>query len=72
MATTTSTGSIPQICRAARTAARELPTLSSSVRDAALHAIADALVARTDEILAANARDLAAGEANGLSDALMD
>jgi glutamate-5-semialdehyde dehydrogenase len=72
MATTTSTASIPEICRAARAASRRLAALSSAVRDAALEAIADALVDRTEEILAANARDLAAGEAAGLSDALMD
>ncbi|MGZ6696683.1 MAG: glutamate-5-semialdehyde dehydrogenase, partial [Solirubrobacteraceae bacterium] len=39
---------------------------------AALHAIADALEARTPEILEANARDMDAGHANGLSAALLD
>ena len=48
------------------------PGTGSAVKDAALHAIADALVERTPEILEANARDLEAGRESGLSDALMD
>src|ERR1700744_4325317 len=64
--------SVDETCQAAKRAARQLQTLSSAVKDAALHAIADALIDATDEILAANARDLEAGEASGLSEALMD
>ncbi len=64
--------SVTDICRAARSAARELAQLDSGAKDAALHAIADALVARTDEILEANALDLEAGREAGLSAALMD
>src|SRR5690349_25176977 len=64
--------SVTEQCRAAQRASRELATLGSGVKDAALHAIADALVERTPEILEANGRDLAAGLENGLSDALMD
>jgi glutamate-5-semialdehyde dehydrogenase len=45
---------------------------SSGVKDAALEAIAAALVERADEILEANARDLESGQENGLSDALLD
>jgi glutamate-5-semialdehyde dehydrogenase len=45
---------------------------SSAVKDAALEAIAVALVERADEILEANARDLESGQENGLSDALLD
>jgi glutamate-5-semialdehyde dehydrogenase len=70
MATTTL--SVTDICLAAQRAARELATLGSGVKDAALRAIADALEERTPEILEANARDLDAGRASGLSDALMD
>jgi glutamate-5-semialdehyde dehydrogenase len=70
MATTTL--SVTDICLAAQRAARELATLGSGVKDAALRAIADALEERTAEILEANARDLEAGRASGLSDALMD
>ncbi len=43
--------SVEETCRAAKRAARELQTLSSAVKDAALNAIADALIESTDEIL---------------------
>jgi glutamate-5-semialdehyde dehydrogenase len=68
----TTSVSVSDVCLAAQRASRELATLSSSIKDAALRAVADALVEATDEILAANARDLEAGAAAGLSDALMD
>src|SRR6202453_4452616 len=64
--------SVDETCRAAKRAAREPQTLSSAVKDAALEAIADALIESTDEILSANARDLEAGESSGLAEALMD
>jgi glutamate-5-semialdehyde dehydrogenase len=70
MATTAST--VTDLCRAAKAAARPLAATDSGTRDAALHAIADALVARTPEILEANARDMEAGREAGLSDALLD
>ena len=63
---------VTDICRAAKTAARELAQVDSATKDRALHAIADALEARLGEILEANARDLEAGRESGLSDALMD
>jgi glutamate-5-semialdehyde dehydrogenase len=71
MATTTSV-SVADTCLAAKRASRQLATLSAAVKDAALEAIAGALLDATDEILAANARDLEAGAAAGLSDALID
>ncbi len=64
--------SIAGICQGARSASRVLATLGSSVKDEALEAIAAALIDSTEQILEANARDLEAGEANGLSDALLD
>src|SRR5437588_9453688 len=70
MATTTI--SVSEICAAAKRASRVLAGLPSGVRDGALHAMADALEARTEEILGANARDLEAGREAGLSAALMD
>jgi glutamate-5-semialdehyde dehydrogenase len=70
MAVTAST--VPDLARAAKEAARVLARTPSSVKDAALLAIADALEERTPEILEANARDLEAGRDSGLSDALMD
>jgi glutamate-5-semialdehyde dehydrogenase len=68
----TVTLSIAETCAAAKRASRELATLGSDVKASALHAIADALIASSETILEANARDLEAGERNGLSDALLD
>ena len=64
--------SIAESCAAAKRASHTLATLGSSVKDAALEAIAAALVERTAEILDANARDLEAGRESGLSEALVD
>jgi glutamate-5-semialdehyde dehydrogenase len=71
-ATTAGTRSVAELCLAAREASRALAALPTGTKDAALHAIADALEARTPEILAANARDMEAGRANGLDAALLD
>jgi glutamate-5-semialdehyde dehydrogenase len=68
----TRTLSIAETCAAAKRASRELATLGSDVKDAALHAIADALIASSETILEANVRDLQDGERSGLSDALLD
>ena len=48
-----------ELARAARAASRTLQALPSEARVAALHRVADALLARKDEILAANAEDVA-------------
>jgi glutamate-5-semialdehyde dehydrogenase len=64
--------SIAETCDAAKRASRQLATLGSGVKDAALEAIAAALTDNADRILEANALDLQDGEENGLSDALMD
>ena len=56
----------------AKRAARRLAQLDRGAKDAALLAIADALEARTGEILEANARDMEAGREASLSDALLD
>src|SRR4051794_12915987 len=72
MASITVAPSVTDICVAAKEAARGLAATSSAVKDAALLAVADALEARIPEILEANALDLEAGRASGLSDALMD
>ncbi len=64
--------SIPDLCRAAKDASRALVTLDRAEKDAALHAIADALEARMGDVLEANARDMEAGREAGLSDALLD
>jgi glutamate-5-semialdehyde dehydrogenase len=56
----------------ARAAARVLRTLPTDVKDAALAAMADALVERADGVLAANAADVEAARADGTSGALVD
>ncbi len=56
----------------ARAAAHVLATLPTERKNAILHAMADALVAREPEILAANALDLAAAAEAGLSAAMQD
>jgi glutamate-5-semialdehyde dehydrogenase len=61
-----------QTCRRARTAARTLAPSKRETKDAALRAIADALVAAGDRIEAANRLDLERGEANGLTTGLLD
>src|SRR5512144_1901626 len=72
MAVETTAPSVTDLCRAAKAAARELAGTDSATKDRALLAIADALEARMEEILDANARDLDAGRDSGLSSALMD
>jgi glutamate-5-semialdehyde dehydrogenase len=66
------TQTVSDLARAAKAAARELAALDSGTKNRALLAVADALEARADEIVEANARDLEAGRESGLSDALMD
>src|SRR6188472_4242567 len=72
MAVETTAPSVTELCRAAKAAARILAGTDSATKDRALRAMADALEARTGEILEANARDLEAGRESGLSAALMD
>ena len=71
-AATVTSSSVTDLARAAKAAARRLAQVDSATKNRALLAIADALEARTPEILEANARDLEAGRENGLSAALMD
>ncbi len=56
----------------ARAAARMLARTPGAQRDAALRRMADALIAGTDRLLAANALDLDAGIARGLAAAMLD
>lgn len=63
---------IVRMAKAAKKAALQLALVASKDKDEALKKIADALAARKDEIIRANAKDLKAGEKNGLSKALLD
>ena len=56
----------------AREAARVLRTLPTQTKDAALTAMAEALLERADEVLDANATDLEAAAASGTPSAMLD
>ena len=63
---------IADLAGTARKAARTLVAASYEDRKSALLAIADSLVARQPEILAANNEDMERGKANGLNSQLLD
>ena len=56
----------------AKAAAAHLAQLAAATKDAALEAVATALVERADEILAANAEDVAAVREAGVKESLVD
>ncbi len=58
--------------KAAKAAAKKLAHLPTSIKNQALHNIAEALVARKEEILAANDLDCRDAEAAGMSAAMLD
>ncbi len=58
--------------RAARAASRVLARADTALKNRALFAIADALAADRDALLAANRIDMAQGENNGLDSAMLD
>jgi glutamate-5-semialdehyde dehydrogenase len=58
--------------RHARAASRVLAAASTAQKNGALLAIADALVAKTEFLVTENEKDLVAGKANGLDDAMLD
>ncbi len=60
------------VARRAKTAAATLAPLPRTARDAALLAIADALLTRADEIVAANAEDIARARAADTPEAIID
>ncbi len=63
---------IPDLARRARAASRKLATSTGEQRRVALEAMADALAAAADDIVAANALDLAAADEAGVSPAMRD
>jgi glutamate-5-semialdehyde dehydrogenase len=68
----TATTSVAEVCAQAKRAARVLAQLDTATKDAALHAIADALLEHSEEICAANERDMEAGRASEIGAALLD
>src|SRR5690606_15402946 len=63
---------IREMGKQARAASHALTKLSTEQKNAILLAMADAVVAREAEILAANEEDLAAADALGLTSAMKD
>lgn len=63
---------VTEIAKRAKVASRALRTTPRGVKDAALAALADALVAKSEKIVAANAEDLNRGRENGMTDGLLD
>ncbi len=63
---------VTALAHQARTAQRQLAAMPSAARAAALRLAADALRAAAPQVLAANALDLEAGKARGLSGAMLD
>ncbi len=61
-----------QLSAEARKASVILGVSSTETRNNALHAMANALVERADEILVANEKDLARARENGMSNAMID
>lgn len=69
---TATASEVEQKAREAKRAARRLAIASTDVKNAALNALADALVAHTDEIVAANRQDTDGGRADGLGEGVID
>ncbi|MEY3479771.1 MAG: hypothetical protein RIQ71_546, partial [Verrucomicrobiota bacterium] len=65
-------GQIEEMGRRARRAARSLALCSTDGKNAALHAMADAIESAENQIIAANAEDLAAAPGFGLNAAAID
>ncbi len=65
-------GEAREKAEAARAAVAEMAGVNADVRIAALHAMAAALLAHTEEILEANAADMAAAREKGTSASLLD
>src|SRR5512143_917899 len=61
-----------QVGQRARAAARAMARADTNAKNAALHAIADALLAQQNELIAANRKDMEAGKAQGLDAAMLD
>src|SRR3954468_877964 len=63
---------VAELGHRAKAASRVIATTSTAAKDAALLAAADLLVARSSEILDANARDIARAEASGVPATVVD
>jgi len=65
-------GYMLELGRRARAAAREMARAETGVKNAALYAIADAILTDSERLQAENRKDLEAGRQNGLDAAMLD
>ncbi|HIE16953.1 MAG TPA: glutamate-5-semialdehyde dehydrogenase [Dehalococcoidia bacterium] len=68
----TATNELETKAKAAKAASRKLAYLPTEVKNRALLAIAEAIVVKQDEILAANSKDYNESQASGMSPAMLD
>ena len=68
----TSAEAIRAVAARSQAAAAELAPMTRAVKDTALLAMADALVAATDDVLTANGRDVDAARAQGTAETMID
>ncbi len=64
--------SLIEMGKAAKAASRQLAILTTTEKNEALNAIADALTAQANKVLAQNVLDIADGRSRGLSEAILD
>lgn len=69
---TDSIATVTDLAERARVASRTLALLTRADKDAALLALADAVDAATDDVVAANAEDLQRGREGGMATGLLD
>src|SRR3954468_1954029 len=68
----TTADEVLHVARRARTAATQLAPMTRAAKDAALLAMADALVAESAAVISANREDLGRGRESGLPEAILD
>lgn len=61
-----------EICKKAKEVSRQIGTLDTNTKNEAILAVADALVAQAQEIIAENAKDIARGKENHMPEGLID
>lgn len=61
-----------EICKKAKEVSRQIGTLDTNTKNRTLLAVADALVANAEEIIAENAKDIARGKENNMPKGLID
>ena len=61
-----------EICKSAKEVSRQIGTLDTKAKNTAILAVADALVAHAEEIIAENAKDIARGRENHMPEGLID